>query len=654
MRPVAGRSWGRRLTACTAALAALPLTLTLSATAHAADDVNCASTGALYSVTSSGGLLRRSLSDPAGGTGGWPASTTIDTGWEQYPRVLAGPSATFYGIKSDGLYFSHRDASGTWDVHHQKISTGYGGYRLDAKRNKITIDTTGHLWFIDDDGDLRWTRYLSDTKTWEPAGGSKKTASGWGRFSMIVAADDGVLYGVDSANGRLLRSRYDFASQRWLERDREVSAADWRQTEDLTSFGGDVLLRVLPSGEVRHYRFHEDTGAFAPYNDLLGGGAYVAAYTSVAGSVASCRLTASHTPPAPVIAVDPFTPNSVLQAAGGEIEYAYTDNIGRLVHGRQTDPSDFNSVRWATISGDDAFSGRPQLTELTDGRTALTAQNVNSQVWFRRHAASSPDWEDWYNFAGAMAGHPVTARTPAGAVTQFAVDADGKPWYRTDFAGWLPLSGDGLTGSLTAVTVRDGVQLFGTDTTGVLRTAAFSGGAVGAWTAVGDQAVTGAPAVVVYPGYRLGVYARATSGRVVTVSQPSEGAAFPAAFGEVGDRAFAGTPSVVVSPLTGITEIVARSEDGYVYSTGEQTQGSGSWRTWQQVSFESSATDPTAFTYTNASGPTWAYTFRTSSNQTRVYEVAPTLRRSSPAAKAPEPGPAPVFTARALPAPPKR
>ena len=99
--------------------------------------------------------------------------------------------------------------------------------------------------------------------------------------------------------------------------------------------------------------------------------------------------------------------------------------------------------------------------------------------------------------------------------------------------------------------------------------------------------------------------------------------------------AAAGSPSAVISPLTGLTEIVVRGTDGYIHSTGETTQGSGVWRTWKSESFETSATEPTAFTYTNSSGPTWAYSFRTADNQTRVYQVQPSS----------------AFAARSLPAP---
>jgi hypothetical protein len=663
MRPLSPLSRGRlsrRVIALTTAAAALPIAMTTtSGTARAADEITCTSTGALYSVTTEGALLRRNVSDPAGATGTLPASSTIDTGWDQYPRVLTANGATFYGFKSDGLYFSHRDSStSTWDVHHRKISDSYASYRLDANRNKITADRGGNLWFVDGDGDLRYARYTSSTDTWT-ADSNKKIASGWGRYSFIVATELGVVYGVDSATGDLTRSRYDFTSQRWIEQHRTVSWADWRDTEDLTSFGGDTILRVKPNGEVRQYRFREAAGNFDPYNVLLGSGSWWSGYTSVTGAPDSCRLAANHTPATPAIKTESFTPNSVLQMSSGEIEYAYTDNIGHLVHGRQTDPADFNSVQWTTVSGGDAFSGQPQLAEQPDGRTALTAQNVNSEIWWRRHAASSPDWGGWVNLAGAMAEHPVTAKTAAGLLAQFAVDADGKPWYRlqqranVDFMGWMPLAGEGFTGPLTAVTVRDGIQLFGTDANGMLRTATFSNGGVDTWTTLGDQAITGTPSVISYPGYRLGVFARDTAGHIISLTQSAEGADFPAAFSQVGDNTFAGSPSVVISPLTGITEIVARGEDGYIYNTGEKIQGSGTWRAWQQLVWETSATDPTAFLYTSATGPTWAYTFRTSSNQTRVYEARATAFSASRSATGDSAAkPAPAFTEHELPAPP--
>ncbi|MFJ4471911.1 trypsin-like serine protease [Streptomyces sp. NPDC089424] len=587
---------------------------------------SCTSTGALYSVTTAGSLLRRNVGDPADGTATVPEASTIDSGWNQYPRVLAGPSASFYGIKDDGLHFSHRVGStGVWDVHHRKISTGFTTYRLPENRNEISVDRGGHIWHVDGGGDLRWVQYTSATDSWNPAG-NKKIDSGWGRYSHIVATDDGVLYGIDSATGHLLRSRYDFESERWLQRHTTVSWADWRDSKSITSFGGDVLVRVKANGEVRHYRYHEPSGDFdGVYNLLIGSGTHWAGYTSVSGAPDACGLRADPTPESPVIDADRTGPADVLQTSTGAIEYAYTDSQGRLVHGRQADPADFASVRWTTGPATESFSGTPQLAEQPDGAVALTVQNVNSQTWWRRHGADSSSWGNWVDLAGAMKGHPVTAKRPDGVLVQFAVDADGRPWYRAqqrpnvDFMGWIRLDGEGFAGPLTAVTVRDGIQLFGTDGTGQLRTATVKDGVAGTWTDLGDQKIGHTPAVVVYPGYRLGVFARSTGGKIVGMVQAGEGADFPTTWTQVGDLTATGAPSAVIDPVTGFTEVVARGTDGTIHTSRETVQGSfGTWSAWQQAGTERSATDPTAFTYTAGTGSAWAYVFRTDADEARI------------------------------------
>jgi hypothetical protein len=250
-----------------------------------------------------------------------------------------------------------------------------------------------------------------------------------------------------------------------------------------------------------------------------------------------------------------------------------------------------------------------------------------------------------------MQQHATTAKLPSGQLVQFAADANGAPWYRLqtaangDFLGWLPLSGTGFSGPFTAVTVRNGLQLFGRDASGVLSTALFKAdGTLSSWTSLGAQAISGTPSAVVYPSYRIRLFATDANGNVVTASQSVEGGAY-SGWTQVAGLAAQGSPSAVISPLTGLTEIVVRGTDGYIHNTGETTQGSGVWRTWQQSSFETSATEPTAVTYTNATGPTWAYSFRTADNQTRFYAVQQSAALST--LKAAQE--APDFTGRSLP-----
>ncbi|MFF7204804.1 tachylectin-related carbohydrate-binding protein [Streptomyces sp. NPDC008141] len=652
-----------RRTALTAALAiAVPLLVTLPAgSAQAAPAPVTCGIGPTYMLDSAGRLTRSDMPFPLAGSA-LPAGGVIDTTWTGYGNMLAGPGASFYGIKSDGLYYSHRiTATTTWDVHHRKISTGFAEFDNAGRKDDITIDRGGYIWTLTGDT-LRWNHYDAATQAFI-TGSGKIVASGWSRYDAIYATDKGVIYGRSATDGKLYRSRYDVTSQRWIEQHVLESAADWSDTKSMTSYGGDTLFRVKGSGAVAYYRFDEGIQDFPVYNKQVEAGGW-AGYTAVSGAPDGCRLDVNHTPASPSVALENYSRASVTQSSAGSLEFAYTDNIGRLVHGRAADASNLNDVQWTTISGNEAFSGQPSLAEHTDGRVVVSAHNISGSVWQRNQAAkSSADWGSWINLAGAMAQHVVTGKTPSGLLVQFAVAADGKPWYRiqqranVDFMGWTPLAGSGFTGPFSAVTVRDGIQLFGTNASGVLSTALFKeAGTLSSWSTLGAQGISGTPTVVVYPGYRLRVFATDGLGKVVTAAQSAEGGAY-GEWSALGDAAqdngnpvsltADGSPSAVISPLTGLTEVVVRGSDGSIYNTGETTQGSGAWRTWQKVSSETSATEPTAFTFTNSAGPAWAYSFRTPDNQTRVYQVQVTSSLSAmrTADKAPD------FVGRALPRP---
>ncbi|MFI6700168.1 tachylectin-related carbohydrate-binding protein [Streptomyces sp. NPDC050509] len=662
------RRSGRWTTLAMAAAVALPLLGAVPGTAQAAVALTCNTSGPTYAVDTAGKLLRQDMPSPGVGNA-LPTATTIDTGWSGYGRMLAGPAGAFYGIKADGIYYSHRiSATATWDVHHKKISTSFSEFRSGTRTDDITMDRGGNLWtFSPDSGGLRWWRYDAAADDFADEGG-KIVDMGWDRYDAIYAGDRGVVFGRAAADGKLYRSRYDYTSQRWLERHVLVSAANWSDTKFMSSYGGDTLFRVKGNGEVRYYRYDETTKDFPVYNKLVESSGW-AAYTSVSTNPDSCRLDSNHTPPSPAQALEPYSRGSAMRSSSGALEYAYTDNIGRLVHGRQSDPSDFNSVKWSTVSGNEAFTGQPSLASHADGRVVLSAHNTSGSVWqLNQTSASSADWGNWINLGGAMAQHAVTGTTPSGLLVQFAADADGKPWYRiqqranVDFMGWMPLAGSGFTGPFTAATVRDGIQLFGRNASGVLSTALFKeAGTLSAWSTLGAQGVTGTPAVVVYPGYRLRVFATDGNGTVVTAAQSAEGGAYEA-WSPIDGVTAKGSPTAVISPTSGVTEVLVLGTDGTVHETGETSQGTGVWRPWQQPSTEQAATEPTAFTYTDASGPTWAYLFRNADNQTRVYSLDLRFSRSAKAAPDAKAGPgagatdgasgAPVFTARSLPAPP--
>ncbi|WP_433571576.1 tachylectin-related carbohydrate-binding protein [Streptomyces sp. CA-251247] len=623
------------IAATTAAAAVLPLLIAMPGTAHAADAATCAPNGKTYVVNSVGSLLQYTMATPLSGST-FSAYSTAGAGWGAYGKVLAGPKGEFYAFKSDGTYYAHRTDSGTWDINPKKISTALGWLGNAADREQATVDRDGWLWVADNLGQLYAYRYDPTIGT---SGGLKSLKildKGWDRYNLITAGDKGVLYGR-ATDGRLYRSRYDVTSQRWIERHVLVGSAAWGNFKTITAGGGDTLVAVQTSGEALYYRYDENTRTWPVLAKQVAAGGWQN-FPNVTSRPDNCSLVADHTPSMPPLTIEADSRVAVMQSSANTLEFAVADSLGQLSHGRAADSSDVNNVTWTVLSEGEAFSGTPSLAEQADGRIAVTAHNTSGSVWLRNQAAkSSAAWANWSDQAGAMAQHPVTAKTAGGLLVQFAVDG-GRPWYRiqtavnADFMGWMPLTGSGLAGALTPVVVRDGLQLFGRNTDGTLSTALFKDdGSLSAWTSLGAQTVTGAPAVVVYPGFRIGVFATDTTGNVLTTTQSAPGAPYTA-WTQVDTVGAAGSPSAVLAP-SGRTEIVVRGTDGNIHSTGETLPASGVWRSWKLVSQEVSATHPTAIVYGAGANRTWGYVFRAPDNQVRFYtaEQASFSARSLPA-----------------------
>ncbi|MFI1016609.1 tachylectin-related carbohydrate-binding protein [Streptomyces sp. NPDC020965] len=651
----------RLLSTIAAAATAVPLLIAVPGTARAAGPgaaqalplPTICSTGVTYGVNASGAAIRYRMITPMDG-GQLENLGQISTGWQNYARVFAGSQYDFYAVKADGLYYARSNDAGVWPTP-TKISSSFGFLANAADRNQASIDTQGWFWVVDNAGLLKSYKYDHETNTWANGGISKAHDTGWNRYNLIVATAGGVLYGRDATDGTLHRSQYDRNSGRWLERHVQVSGSDWRPYKSLSSYGADTLIVTHgTTGEARYYRFDPDTRTW-PVNRFLAGTGGWQNMRDVVSEPDRCRP--SWYPimiPRPALTQSTFTPSAVTQLSNGALELAHIDNIGRLVHGRMPDPSDVNTVQWTTISGNEAFTGKPALGEHANGRVSISALNLSSDMWQRNQlAASGADWGPWDNQSGRVKESPVKAKTPAGLLTQFSLDADGAPWYRSqgvangDFNGWNKLDGTGLTGPLTAVTVRNGIQLFAKNASGVLSTARYSeDGSVTAWTPLGAQAINGSAAAVVYPGYRLRVFATDGNGKVVTAAQATENGAY-GAWSQVGDLTVDGSPSALISPQSGLTEVVAKGADGTIHSTGETIQGSGTWRNWQQVSAETSGTAPTTFNWTTSTGPSWAFVYRTVNHETRLSTVNPFLARGAGKAVTK----APSFTTRTLPAP---
>lgn len=338
--------------------------------------------------------------------------------------------------------------------------------------------------------------------------------------------------------------------------------------------------------------------------------------------------------PLPTVPVVPDSATTVFQAAPvagarvGTLEYAYTDNAGRVVYGHQSDVDNFGSIQWTVISGNEAFTGRPAIVQLSDGRIQVTAQHRDGDVRaVTQTAAGAVTWGAWVDFGGSMAAAPTAAKLADGTPVQFAVDADGKLWVyqqKGSVPHWRNLGDQNLVGGLTVVGVRDGLRVFGLDGAGAVKTVQYyHDGSLSPWTNLGGAGSSGAPSVVVRPGYQLQVFVRGASGSVVTKLQDA-GGAWPADWTGVGAGvAAAGAPSAVLDPALGRVAVVVRGVDGEIHRVWETAVGANTWGEWawliEGVS-DPSATDPTAVPFANANGESWLVTFRSPNGTPRFVD----------------------------------
>jgi hypothetical protein len=384
-----------------------------------------------------------------------------------------------------------------------------------------------------------------------------------------------------------------------------------------------------------------------------------------------------YVPPAstkpPAVTVDQSSPMAVLQSSPndgsqyGAVHYAYVDNIGRLLHVEQRDPENPGTPTFTPISGGEAFSGRPALAERADKRLQLLAHNTDSDAWLATQKTRGlAGWEDWADTGGSTRNHPTLGRLPGAnsGLVGFAIDTAGSLWHlpieetQAPVLGWRSAGGAQLTGTPVVVQSWDGLQVFAVDAEGRLRSAYYRSGSLTDFVVVG-AGVSGQPAVVVSPGFRTRVVARAADGGIVTKQQDLMGN-WPDAWQRLGAFGGPGQPAAILDPVVGRTAVVARGADGDIHVSWETAQGSGSFGAWRRLGraeseADAAVTDPTVAPVTNSSGQTWLIAFRNRNDRTVTYwrdaNAVPPVEaaRAAPSSDVP----APTFQERTLPAPPR-
>ncbi|MEV6636337.1 hypothetical protein AB0M54_36885 [Actinoplanes sp. NPDC051470] len=358
----------------------------------------------------------------------------------------------------------------------------------------------------------------------------------------------------------------------------------------------------------------------------------------------------------PPLPIAQNSPTSVIQPANpsgtpGTIEYAHVDNNGVLRLGHQADPDDFGTVTWsAAPATEEPYAGQPGVNAYPDGRIQVTVPNVLGNYWVASQTAvGAATFNPWGNGGGTMDFPPTPVGLSNGVNVSFGVDDNGALWHLRLVTGttsyWRNLGDQDLAGSVTAVPVTGGQQLFARDWSGAVRTVRYADdGTIGAWTTIGAAGVEDKPAALL-SGSRPRVFVRAGDGSILTKIQDAAGT-WPAAWQTVGTFAAAGAPVAIVDPASGLTAVVARGADNQIHRVFETGPESGSWGDWvplDPTGSDLSATDPAIAPISNSSGSTWAIVFRDGDDATRVY-----LREVSGAGKKAATA---TFAAHTLPAP---
>jgi hypothetical protein len=357
--------------------------------------------------------------------------------------------------------------------------------------------------------------------------------------------------------------------------------------------------------------------------------------------------------PQTVIPPQQNTPIRLLQAkvqtgqSLATVEYAYVDNLGKVVVAHQPDPNNPFDVQYQTISGNEAFSGPPALTHGAAGTVQVSAQySDGGDVWTAQQTASAAaTWTTFTDLGGSMAFAPAAANLAGGTTVLFGVDADGRLWAFVR-AGtsqyWRNLGDQDLVGSPTTTTVRDGVQVFARTAAGTVKTLVFRDDlTVAAWADLGG-AVAETPAAVTYPGYRVALFARAADGSVVTKKQDATNT-FPAAWTPTGQTGVTGAPAAIIDPVDGRTWIVTRDETGQILLWVETAAGAETYTAYTGWSGSEVPTvvDPTVGVISASGGQFWVIVYRGVNGTPRVVRATQTFAAAAKTAG---------FTEQALPA----
>ncbi|WP_281283199.1 tachylectin-related carbohydrate-binding protein [Kutzneria buriramensis] len=614
--------------------------------AHADTTTTCTGPTQIFAALPDGSTRRYNHTDPVGGTAGM--TNLGEVGGPNGGTMMGGPNGDVYNIQPAGEFRRYHWNGTGWDPY-QVIGQGWTNWDNPTYHNRITVDSRGDIYEVPSDGNLYVDHY-------DPAAGQivrHEIDTNWGNYDLILAAGPGVLFARNPSlnNGELYRYQYDANSQRWLQRQKDVSYG-WNIYSGMFSPGGDILYgHVTDShGDLYWYNYDNATNGGTVGNDIDWGWDPSWLITSTSNTCA----TPMSLPPKAQVTPTSGVAATLLPNANGRLEYYYVGKDGTVVTIDQSNISDNSTAQFSTLAGTGSFTGRVAAGLNDNGGAQVLALGTDSETRNATQPGVGGVWSSLSPAGGYFPAEPAIVRKPDNTLVAYGLDAQGNLWYRPqyvkngDLTAWLKVKSTGMKGTLTAVVQGNATRLFALDANNRLNTATVTGTTVSAWTTLtgltSGTLAAAVPSVVVRSDGTAQVFALDASDNTVRTIKQNADLSWPTTWTIIPGLTAAGAPSALVT-TSGTVEVVVKSSDGHIYDTGQIAVGNPAFRAWSAVDpLDKAASDPSSALLTTG---TWVVVFRDANDRTLLFRAVP----NSPQARATITTAAPSFVGGPLPAP---
>ena len=551
-----------------------------------------------------------------------PRTKIGNSGWDQFGAIRGGSAGFLWAFKSDGTLHAYDWAVGgtSWSRSNTVVAPPSGAtspwasYTSAAGKKKVTVDNKNQIFTLDSSGRILKYGYSFTTNSWttwaRPVVQLGSTA-----YDMLWASDNTTLW-ARKTDGTLTRLRIDPTSDRVI--DRFDGGSGWGSFKNIFTAGGDTIYTIVNNAGLKKYRFNEDARAWANNGIVLSTSTGWSGFLDTTAVANTCSR--GYVVPTTTVSPDLNAPIEALgSTSSGNISLAYSNAVGELRYALLSN-SETNTASFTVVNDSDATTGRPALTQSTDGLAhlfshtngGLTKEKVQLEV-------TKPGLGGAIGQGGVLTGHADAAVMSNGTTVLAATDAQGVVWVRqqigTQYSAWrtvakgaapsaaVTVQAGAVNKALVYTRTSDGRVLATTVDSAGLSTPAVDLGAAGA-------GATGSVAALSYAGGAQRIAVTDASGQVWTKSQDIGSLAWGSSWTPVavaGGGAVVGSPSIVLSPVTSRVQVVARQlSDNQVVVASETEQASG---TFSELAIITDAfaqpaadprsviADPTTFTY---------------------------------------------------------